>query len=800
MQEERRSAEQAAVDPVVGLNEAQVTERRAQGLTNENVSSATKTTRDIIRENVFTYFNAIFLILAALLVMVGSFRDLTFLIVITSNACIGIWQELRSKKVLDALNLMSRAKVTAVRDGVRTELESEELVQDDVIVLAAGAQIPADAVVERGGVAVNESLLTGESDEIVKRRGDALLSGSFIVSGECLARLTQVGASSYISKLTLQATKSKSGELSEMIRALDKLVKVVGVLIIPIGITLFVQQYVINGNTLRSSVTAMVASVLGMIPEGLYLMATVAMAVSALRLARRQVLIHNMKCIETLARVDVLCVDKTGTITEPRMSVHAVLPMCDVFGAQPVETWLAAFAKAQARDNITMEALQDYYGKTPAAFGASQVQGFSSRTKYSGARLAGQTFVLGAPELVLREDYAAQAALIEEHARAGYRVLVFAAYEGELDGGALVGRAHLLACVLLSNPVRAGAKETFAYFAGQGVKVRVISGDNPATVSEVAEQAGIADAGRFVDASTLRTPQELADAATSFTVFGRVTPEQKRALVQAMKEQGETVAMTGDGVNDVLALKDADCSIAMASGSEAASQVAQLVLLDSDFSKMPSVVAEGRRVVNNIERTASLFLVKNIFSMLLSLFSMCMVLEYPMEPAQISLIGMFTIGIPGFFLSLEPNKNRIEGRFLSKVILKALPAGLTDFLIVSALVMFSREFAVDAQDVSTACTVVVAVVGFMILYRIASPMTRMHWILLIGVIAGWLFCVTMVSHLFAITSISRKCAMLLVLFALLTEPVLRYAGLLVEKGNEWYHRLRGLWRAHVEEE
>lgn len=789
MQDFQNPVERVETDPVVGLHEIQVQERREAGLTNASVSSATKTTSDIIKENVFTYFNGIFLVLAILLIAVGSFRDLTFLIVITANSVIGILQELHAKKVLDELSLVGRAKVTVIRDGARVAVDSEELVLDDMVILSAGCQIPADAVVQRGSVSVNESLLTGESDEIVKRAGDELLSGSFIVSGECIARLDHVGADSYISKLTLQATKSKEGEQSEMIRALNKLVKVVGVLIIPIGITLFVQQYVISGNDLKSSVTGMVASVIGMIPEGLYLMATVAMAVSAARLAGKKVLIHNMKCIETLARVDVLCVDKTGTITEPRMSVHAVLPMEDVFEERPVEEWLAAFAAAQAPDNVTMEALQEHFSDAPAVIRAEGVQGFSSKTKYSATRLSGTWFVLGAPEFVLREQYAAQAEMIEEHSRAGYRVLVFAAYDGDPGGAALTGKADTLAYVLLSNPIRAGAKETFSYFARQGVQVRVISGDNPVTVSEVAAQAGIANAGRYIDVSTLKTPAELANAATRYVVFGRVTPDQKRALVRAMKARGETVAMTGDGVNDVLALKDADCSIAMASGSEAASQVAQLVLMDSDFSRMPSVVMEGRRVVNNIERTASLFLVKNIFSMLLSIFSVCMVLKYPLEPAQISLISMFTIGIPGFIMSLEPNKERIRGRFLSKVILKALPAGLTDFLVVSAMVIFCQEFAVNAADVSTACTVIVAIVGFMILYKIASPMTKAHWIMLIGVIVGWLFCVSQISHLFAINSISKQCAMLLIVFAMLTEPLLRYLSLLIQKMNEGYHRL-----------
>ena len=788
--ETKKQIERFDSDPMVGLTAGQVELRQEQRLTNHSVESATKTTGDIVKENVFTYFNAIFLILAILLIAVGSFRDLTFLLVITANAVIGIIQELHAKKVLDDLTLVGRTKVQTMRDGVRVDLDSEQLVLDDMVIIGAGAQIPADAVVMRGSVSVNESLLTGESDEIVKQTGDALLSGSFIVSGTCIARLERVGADSYISRLTLQATKSKEGEQSEMIRALDRLVKVVGILIIPIGLTLFIQQYVISGNDLKSSVTGMVASVIGMIPEGLYLMATVAMAVSAARLASRQVLIHNMKCIETLARVDVLCVDKTGTITEPRMCVQEILPLAESYEDHPVGEWLAAFVRAQAADNITMEALQEYYRNETVLVRPQAVQGFSSKTKYSGVQMAGHSFVLGAPEFILRDAYGAQEAAIGEYASKGYRVLVFAVYDGMLDGGPLTGRAVSLAYVLLANPIREGAKETFAYFARQGVQVRVISGDNPVTVSEVAAQAGIANAGRYIDASTLQTPADLANAATKYVVFGRVTPDQKRALVHAMKAKGETVAMTGDGVNDVLALKDADCSIAMASGSEAASQVAQLVLMDSDFSKMPAVVAEGRRVVNNIERTASLFLVKNIFSMLLSVFSVCMVLEYPLEPAQISLISMFTIGIPGFIMSLEPNKERIQGRFMSKVIRKALPAGLTDFLVVSAMVIFCQEFAVNEEDVSTACTIIVAIVGFMILYRIASPMNRLHWIMLIGVIAGWLLCVMEISHLFAINSISKQCAMLLIVFAMLTEPLLRYLSLFVEKVTLLWRRMR----------
>ena len=578
-----------------------------------------------------------------LLIVVGSFRDLTFLPVIIANTAIGIFQELRSKKVLDELTILNAPKNTVLRDGREETVPAEELVLDDILLLKAGSQIPADATVVSGEVLVNEALITGEADQIQKKNGDTLLSGSFVASGECRARIEKVGKDSYVSQLTLEAKAMNDTELSEMIRSLDRLVKIVGFIILPIGIVLFSQQHFINGASIRDSVTSTVAAVIGMIPEGLYLLASVALAVSVMRLAMQKVLVHNMKCIETLARVDVLCVDKTGTITDNTMSVKKVIPfrseeMPDAGGdaaadaeqtavseeggkAEPetteaeqeaLELAIGDFAAAMATDNITMKAIKDYFqkrsGKRP-----EKVYSFSSATKYSGAVFADASYVLGAPEFILRDQYAAYSERIEYWGRQGYRVLVFATYEGVLDGEKLTADVRPMGMILLANPIRENAKETFAYFAEQGVKIKVISGDNPVTVSEVAKEAGIEDAEDYVDASTLTDEKALFAAAERYTVFGRVTPDQKRQLVSAMKGRGHTVAMTGDGVNDVLALKDADCSIAMASGSDAASQVAQLVLLESDFSKMPSVVAEGRRVVNNIERTASLFLVK-IFS------------------------------------------------------------------------------------------------------------------------------------------------------------------------------------------
>lgn len=775
-----------AVDTKSGLSTEDVQERILRHEVNERVDSSTKSVSDIVKSNVFTYFNMIFLVLGILLAVVGAWRDMLFLLIIVANTVIGIVQEVHSKKVLDRLSILNAPRTVAVRNGEAVELPSEELVLDDVICLKAGSQIPADAVVVSGELQVNEALITGEADEITKQETDPLMSGSFVVSGEAKARLTHVGADSYISKLTVQATKGKEGEQSEMIRSLNRLIMVMGILIIPIGIALFVQSFIYNGESFYTSITSMVAAVIGMIPEGLYLLASVAMAVSAVRLARQEVLIHDMKCIETLARVNVLCVDKTGTITEPGMSVYRF----EVLGEkkeEQVKALLCDFSACMPPDNDTMKALQQYFSGD-VKNKAGEILSFSSETKYSGAVLAGKAYVLGAPEFVLREQYADYKEKIEGYGGQGYRVLVFGEYQGGLKKGPLTEAVIPSAILLLSNPIRKGAKETFSYFAKRGVEVKVISGDNPHTVSAIAKEAGICNAEHSIDASLLHSKEDYREAVKKYTVFGRVKPEQKRMLVQALKSCRKTVAMTGDGVNDVLALKDADCSIAMASGSDAASQVSQLVLLDSDFSRMPSVVMEGRRVVNNIERTASLYIVKNIFSMLLSIFSVILLLEYPLEPSQVSLISLFTIGIPSFVLALEPNKNRIQGHFMTNVLLKALPAGLTDFIVVSGLVLFCREFGVDTDCLSTSCTILVAIVGFMILYRIARPMTKGHIIMMVGVIAGWLYCMLFISHLFAITGISKQCAMLMIVFAIITEPALRYLSLAVETIPKTFRR------------
>lgn len=778
-QENRVRMERIAADPQSGLSAEQVKRRFAQGENNYKVESSTLSVSEIVRSNVCTYFNLVFAVIAVLLAIVGAWSDMLFLPIIVANTCIGIIQEVHSKKVLDKLSILNAPHAVVIRDGKRQEIPADQLVLDDIVEFSAGSQIPADAKVVSGELQVNESLITGESDEIEKREGDSLLSGSFVVSGKACARLEKVGKDSYISKLTLQATKSKKGEQSEMIRSLNYLIMVMGIIIIPIGIALFVQSFIYNEGTFHDSITGMVAAIIGMIPEGLYLLTSVALAVSSVRLAQKKVLIHDMKCIETLARVNVLCVDKTGTITEPGMHVYdfSVLDGADQL---EISQLLADFVAAQEKDNATMEALKAHFSNG-SGMRAREVYSFSSETKYSGAVMNdGKSYVIGAPEFVLRGQFAQYQEQIATYSSKGYRVLVFAQYEGTLDRKPLTEPVLPLCFVMLANPIRKGAKETFTYFAENDVDIKVISGDNPLTVSVIAAEAGIVGAERFVDASTLKEKEDYYRAVEEYTVFGRVTPSQKRMLVQALKEHKKTVAMTGDGVNDVLALKDADCSVAMASGSEAASNVAQLVLLDSDFSRMPSVVAEGRRVVNNIERTAALYIVKNIFSMLLAIFSVILMLDYPLEPSQVSLISMFTIGIPSFVLALEPNKDLIRGHFLTNVLVRALPAGLTDFIVVSGLVIFCREFQVDLDCLSTSCTILVAIVGFMILHRIARPMNTGHIVMLVGVIAGWILCMLFGGSFFGITEISKQCEMLMIIFAIITEPVLRYLSLIVE--------------------
>lgn len=778
----------------MGLTSEEVRERIDNGQTNHTDISTQKTVGQIVKSNLLTYFNLIFLILTVLLCIVGSFRNLTFLPVIIGNTVIGIFQELRAKKTLDKMSMLNAPHSIVVRDGEQQQIQSEELVKDDIIILSAGNQICADATVLSGSISVNEALLTGESDEIMKRSGDGLMSGSFVVSGQCYAKLDKVGNESYISQLTAQAKAMGDGEQSEMIRYINKLVKWVGIIIIPVGIILFCQAYIMNGETFKKSVVSMVAAVLGMIPEGLYLLTTVALALSTIRLAKKQVLLHDMKSIETLARVDVLCVDKTGTITEPGMQVTELVISGRCGDAEMDKRafahLLADYSAVIEDNNATMEAIRAYVAKNEIEKGSRtllKTQPFTSANKYSKVSFVEGDYMLGAPEFIMKDRYEDISEEIEEYQSKGYRVLLMAE-SGEDSIGSVrpLGGISPIGYIVLSNPIRENAESTFTYFKEQGVAIKVISGDNPATVSEVAKRAGIDGAENYVDASTLASEKDITEAVDKYTVFGRVTPKQKQLIVRALQKQKHTVAMTGDGVNDILAMKDADCSIAMASGSEAAAQAAQTVLLDSDFGRMPYVVFEGRQVVNNIQRSASLFLVKNIFSLLMAIFSAIFAITYPLEPSQISLISMFTIGLPGFLLALEPNRDRIEGNFMVNVMLKALPAGLTDVLSVGALVICGQVFNLPSEDIATAGTMLLAVVGFMIIIKISHPFNKMKYGVLLINIIGLLFCGLFLGRLFAIESISNICFLLMVVFAFAAESMFRYLTLFVEKLSSFF--------------
>jgi len=736
----------------------------------------------IIFRNVVTYFNLIFAILAVLLILAGSYKSLTFLPVVIANAVIGIVQQIRAKRVLDRLTLLSEAVYEVNRDGSLMTVPSGELRSGDIISLESGQQIPADAEVTDGKISANESLLTGESDEIEKVPGMPLMSGSFVVSGTCHARLTKTGEDSYISKLSAKAKEIKE-KPSEMVGDIDRIVKVAGIAIIPIGVLLLYQAMVTNGQDYKTAVVSMVGAVIGMIPEGLYLLVTVALALSAARLAKKKVLLHDMRSTETLARVDVLCVDKTGTITTNEMRVtKAFLPAghpdSELEGARQ---FLASYVATTPDNNITARALKEYLpnGQPIDTLDAEMnVQPFSSKLKYSQISTDGEVYRFGAPAFILTEECMRENEdLIREYTARGERVLVLAGK---------IGREKDFEPVLfvsLENGLRQNVKETFKYLNDQEVRVMVISGDDPVTVSSIADVVEIANADKYVDASTLVTEEDVKDAVSKYTVFGRVKPEQKKQIVEALKAQGLRVAMTGDGVNDILAMKEADCSIAMGAGSDAAMQAAQVVLLDSDFSHMKEIIGEGRRDINNLTRSATLFLYKNIFSMLLAVFSIINAFTYPLQPAQVSLVSMFNIGVPAFLLALEANEKKQHGRFLKVTLLKSLPAALTSFFTIAALVVFGKVFSISEKDIGIASTFLLSAVGFMILWKICRPRNTYRNAVIVLCMIGFVACAWYASSIFSIDYISYQCVMLAAVFAIAQESLMRNITEIVE--SKW---------------
>ena len=758
--------------PDAGLSAAQVQQRRQGGWTNRTTQSANRTEKEIVLENCLTFFNMVFIVLALVLLISGSsVKNMTFLIIVICNTVIGIYQEIRAKRAVDKLTLVAARPVKTVRDGEIKNVRSNLLVRDDIVEFSAGNQICADGVLLAGEVQVNEALITGEEDAIIKRPGDELKSGSFIVAGTCRARLTKVGDDSFAARLALEAKADPHAAKSEMMRSLDRLIQVVGFALIPIGLLLFWQEFFVLKLSFRGSVEATVTALVGMIPEGLYLLTSIAMAASALKLTRKKVLVQDMNCIETLARVDVFCVDKTGTITEAVMEVDDVIPLTED-PPEFLETVFYAFYAGQEPDNDTARAMSEMFSGE-ADWVATKRIPFTSQTKWSAAVFEDHgAYIIGAPDFIMGSRYDELRESVESWSSTGYRVLLCAGYEGDPSTEGLnPNLLQPLALVLLSNRIRPEAPDTFAYFESQGVAIKVISGDNPTTVSAVAQRAGIKDAERYIDANQLETEQDFLLAVQNCTVFGRVTPDKKKKLIQALKKLGHTVAMTGDGVNDVLAMKEADCGIAMASGAQAASQVAQLVLLKSNFAAMPSIVGEGRRVINNIQRAATLFLVKNIFSLGLSIITMFTNWPYPMVPLHLSVLSALTIGVPSFFLAMEPNYERFSGHFLRGVLRRAFPGGLTNIFVVLMAQAFMAIFNLPLDEISTVCAAILSVVGMMVLYQVCKPMDKFRKFIWWAMALGLVFCFTLLGSLFELQAGSWGAKLVMATLLIMTPTV-----------------------------
>ena len=725
--------------PEFGLTYQQARERLENGYSNFKPDSAEKTLGQVIAGHMFTYFNLVFFVLGLCTLFWGSLRNIFFLNVVVINTIIGIVQELRSKRALAKLSFISAPNATVIRDGNQMTIPTDKAVLDDIAVFSGDQQIYADATVLRGQCNVNEAMVTGESDEIVKNPGDTLLSGSFVVSGQCVARLDKVGRDSFVAQLTLAAKKTRN-KLSSggMVSSLKRLVQVIGIIIVPVGITMFIRQTLVYPT--QNAVDSTVGALVGMIPDGLYLLVSITLTVSVLRLANKRTLVQEMGCVETLSRVNVLCVDKTGTITEPNMEVKGIALMCeDRFSSDEINAIIADYVGNLPAENETMAAIQTYIN-APAKRRARKAVPFSSAVKYGGVSFReDESYLLGAPERILQSQFTRYKSKIDAYSAEGYRVLLLAQYDRDISTPIDSSRVIPLALVLLSNRIRPAAPGTFKFFAEQGVQIIVISGDNPITVSQIAREAGIEGAENYIDAAELTTDKQIKRAVGEYVVFGRVTPDQKRKLVRALKAAGKTVAMTGDGVNDVLALKDANCSIAMASGSEVASQVADIVLLDSDFSAMKSIVMEGRRVINNLQRSASLFIMKNIFAFLFALtITIPFQSLFPMEGLQFTLYNMMIIGIPSFILAMEPNRSIVRGKFLVNVFKNAMPAGLTSFAALIAVFVLYRNTDIQIVEMSTMSVISVTFVGFLMLLRLCRPLNTLRIALLIAMVLGFI--------------------------------------------------------------
>ncbi|MEG1825992.1 MAG: cation-translocating P-type ATPase [Gordonibacter sp.] len=767
-----------------GLTSAEVAERVARGDVNADVDVKTRTIKQIVLGNVCTLFNLINVILALFVLITGSYKNMLFMLVIVLNTVIGIVQEVRSKRTTDRLSIVAGSHAKVIRDGAQVEVPLNDVVRDDLMVLGRGDQVPADAEVVAGAADLNESLLTGESNLIKKQIGHKLMSGSFVNAGTVTARVEHVGKENYAAKISAEAKQRKAVN-SEIMNSLNGIIKFVSFIIFPLGAILFSREFFSHSVAFNDAVLSTTAALVGMIPEGLILLTSTVLAVAVVRLAKSKVLVQQLYCIETLARVDTLCLDKTGTITTGAMEVASV-ELVGSADAAEVDTALASLAVADEDPNETAQAIIEHYAQSAVArLSVVRIVPFSSDKKWSGATFAdGRAYVMGAARFVLGDGYAAVEGQANELAEDA-RVLLVARVDGFTDDGDVVGTPEPLGFVCIHDQIRATAAQTIGYFKDQGVTVNVISGDDPRTVSGIAQKVGVPGADQYVDATTLETPEQVAAAIERYHVFGRVKPEQKKQFVIALQERGHVVAMTGDGVNDTLALKQADCSVAMAAGSDAARNVAQLVLVDNDFASMPKVVAEGRRSINNLQRSASLFLVKTLLSMSLAVLFIFLPWQYPFQPIQMTLISAFTIGLPSFVLALEPNKDRIRGRFLENVIVKSLPGALCAVLnVVAVNVIGYTSLGLDYSQVSTLCVLLTAWVGFLLIVRLSIPFTPLRAALVVVVVGGTVLGATLLHGLFGIEPFTTSMTVVFVACAAAISVVFQVL-----------YRLFGSWHA-----
>ena len=750
-----------------GLTDAEVRQRIEQGLVNHNSDIKSKSIKRIVLENLITPFNILNFVLAVMILIVGSYKNLLFMGVIICNIFIGTVQEIRAKKTIDKLSLIAEPKAHVIRNGIKQEIAIHDIVMDDITFLGAGNQVCSDAVVIEGECEVNESLLTGESEPVLKQPGDHLLSGSFIISGNCHARVEHVGKDNYAAQITDNAKYVKKPN-SEIMRWTNRIIKYIGFTLIPVGIALFCKQVFISHQGFNDAIVGVVAALIGMIPEGLILLTSVVFAVSIIRLSQHKTLVQELYCIETLARVDVLCLDKTGTITEGTMEVTDVLPLHDTTNEE-LNIALGSLIHALEDDNPTFNAVKTYcdqYDKLTC----NHIVPFSSARKWSGASFdENGSYIFGATEFILKDSSPYQE-IIKEHSEKGQRVLMLAHSPHQIQDKELPAEIHPMAFLFISDKIRAEAPDTLAYFAEQGVDIKIISGDNAITVASIAKKAGLKTAEQYVDATTLQTPEEIKEAAQKYSVFGRVTPQQKLDLVKALKEQGHTVAMTGDGVNDVLALKESDCSIAMASGSDAARTVSQLVLLDSNFASMPKILKEGRRSINNLQRSSSLFLTKTIFSTINAILFIFLHFDYPFQPIQLTLISALTIGAPSLILALEPNKERIKGKYIVNVIRKSIPGAMTMVFNIVALAIVCSFIHFNSTEISTLAVMITGFAGLLVLLKVSLPFNWIRCALFFTMLGAFIFAIFILKDLFSLASITLPmfyCFLVLAGFAII---------------------------------